>query len=908
MSTPVTQALSCITQAELFYFTLINCNINFKRTDLLDGKGEEDGTSASDELETLYYICLGKHSIFILDRWMVANTKFGGTMERIPYSSIEKVSSVKSINSHLDFFVILTGRDRSRGVPERLLCHSPETNRFLIKLRTCYKADYMFQNWRVSQLPEEFVDEELMKRSIDTQSQNLSSLKDLASEALSVDYIGSIISRSANDKRAWVTALTRSQLGIDEILLGNKMPSKDMLKLLPEFWQGGMSDVTFDFTDEPRGLTKFVQDKYAFFCRQNFKQDPRMPNRYYDSQGSLQYMRKGYFYVHVKEPKQLNAPNMSLGQIVDSVIETQILNHVKSYQRVGAPKEYYKKMNLTGDSASWEAWEVQLRAGSPCNLKSNADDLVSNREIGIIAVRRKYIPPVMDTSQVIVLIFYGQKEKWDLHRVFMDNVERIVDSLTATTICNLPDRLVIQTKADALLLDEDGYSWFHKRLNIQPESIYKAKQFCLVILQLLGSTGLADSLEYAMQELRENVEVPPTLEDPFVIAVRLEKASNGLPSDAPPLRFLEWKCRVWRFLAYCVDGGLAPKSLNIKTLVYNHGALVGYKRQQNLLGMLIETLLYLRAPGSEHQNGISLKAKLENPRLMANFTFNERVMIQLLEQGYIRKQLSVTDDHSQYPRFLIRLMRRSPHPLEIRHVQVRYTVCKELVRMSMDQANKSSQKSLALRQHLRNSENAGDVAVNMLVPMISRLLYENDENLQVLAVCALVNYTHNNTPMKNMVMACGAVKKVSTFLNSHNEDLVRHSCALIRNCTKTVQYRQTIASYGVIHKLFDLLKESDLPPAFRPLPILVQAIAIIGQLAHDLDIKEKITNMFSKRESSLGSGIGQPELIVILRKFLQPSQTLGGIKFTSEARQEALYFHVSFMRLLPFFLLNSLWS
>ena len=86
--------------------------------------------------------------------------------------------------------------------------------------------------------------------------------------------------------------------------------------------------------------------------------------------------------------------------------------------------------------------------------------------------------------------------------------------------------------------------------------------------------------------------------------------------------------------------------------------------------------------------------------------------------------------------------------------------------MSMDQANKSNRRALADRQSFGTNQAADDVTVNMLVPMISRLLQENDENLQVLAVCALVNYTHNNTPMKNMVMACGAVRKVSTFLTS----------------------------------------------------------------------------------------------------------------------------------------------
>ena len=93
-----------------------------------------------------------------------------------------------------------------------------------------------------------------------------------------------------------------------------------------------------------------------------------------------------------------------------------------------------------------------------------------------------------------------------------------------------------------------------------------------------------------------------------------------------------------------------------------------------------------------------------------------------------------------------------------------------------------------------------------------------------------------------------------------------------------------------------LIKESDIPPVFRPMPTLVQAIAIIGQLAHDPDIKQKITSTFSGKTSSHGSIMkeeDQPELIKIFAKFLQPNQTLGGITFTSEARLEPLYFHVS---------------
>merc|ERR1719272_1724418 len=55
----------------------------------------------------------------------------------------------------------------------------------------------------------------------------------------------------------------------------------------------------------------------------------------------------------------------------------------------------------------------------------------------------------MDSSQVIVISYYGGKEKWSNTRAFMETPERIVDSLTAMSLCHVPDTLVIQAKANA---------------------------------------------------------------------------------------------------------------------------------------------------------------------------------------------------------------------------------------------------------------------------------------------------------------------------------------------------------------------------------------------------------------------------------------------------------------------------
>lgn len=49
-------------------------------------------------------------------------------------------------------------------------------------------------------------------------------------------------------------------------------------------------------------------------------------------------------------------------------------------------EQYDKKMNLVGDLASYACWAVHLRT--------------PQLDVGVIAIRRKFIPPIGDTYQV----------------------------------------------------------------------------------------------------------------------------------------------------------------------------------------------------------------------------------------------------------------------------------------------------------------------------------------------------------------------------------------------------------------------------------------------------------------------------------------------------------------------------
>ena len=58
--------------------------------------------------------------------------------------------------------------------------------------------------------------------------------------------------------------------------------------------------------------------------------------------------------------------------------------------------------------------------------------------------------------------------------------------------------------------------------------------------------------------------------DPFYYASLLERQYQDILDEAPDSVLRAWRQRVWRYLAYCVDGGMLPGTLSISTMVSAH--------------------------------------------------------------------------------------------------------------------------------------------------------------------------------------------------------------------------------------------------------------------------------------------------------------------------------------------------
>ena len=97
-------------------------------------------------------------------------------------------------------------------------------------------------------------------------------------------------------------------------------------------------------------------------------------------------------------------------------------------------------------------------------MKAAASERAAFRDIAIIALRRKYIPPVMEGYQDLLLVFYGAKAEYEsAEGAFLGQAERIADTLSPRSRGFMSDDIVIQAKADALLLDEEAYDWLSRK-------------------------------------------------------------------------------------------------------------------------------------------------------------------------------------------------------------------------------------------------------------------------------------------------------------------------------------------------------------------------------------------------------------------------------------------------------------
>jgi hypothetical protein len=169
-----------------------------------------------------------------------------------------------------------------------------------------------------------------------------------------------------------------------------------------------------EFTTPPDKMQKMEMMGYFMFADEAFRADPPGP----DGQPTGCYRLTGRdtelkFIVECPQSvAQLGRREKDLLRLAAERVARSM--SADSEMMVLRSEQYHKRMNLMGDLASWACWTVHLRT--------------PQLDIGVIATRRKYIPPVGDQYQDLFIVQTDDVETRESAELFMQGLERPVES------------------------------------------------------------------------------------------------------------------------------------------------------------------------------------------------------------------------------------------------------------------------------------------------------------------------------------------------------------------------------------------------------------------------------------------------------------------------------------------------
>jgi len=450
-------------------------------------------------------------------------------------------------------------------------------------------------------------------------------------------------------------------------------------------------------------------------------------------------------------------------------------------------EQYHKKMNLVGDLASYACWAVHLRT--------------PQLDVGVIAIRRKFIPPVGDTYQDVFVILHDDVAIDD-PGLFMAGLERQADTLSPLVRVPFYDDTITRVKADALLYDEDSYSWFHAE-GIVSVNVDAARAFYKSVANLLTKEGSAD---FDMEEVEPETVL---IEDPFRIITTLWEDAPGLKDTSDAVAWQNWHRRVARYLYWAVDGGLHPGEMDLSMLIKCERSQSTSMRSRDVLQRLFDFFVHMASETMPYEmDSATFADKVNDPEFMQSFTMNKRPLLVLLERGFLQRSL----EDEVPPRYIPFLSQMLLRPFEETGTELLVALCNQIALMSQIEMNRTFL-----------------IKEGVLLPLIE-LLRSDDDVLLLSVAKALVNLSSNNPVAKDSIVNEGGVRAMIPHLLNKPQELTRAFCVLLKNCLTDQGLRERIINDGAIAPLVKLLHKTEIRDAARSDAVIAAAAAAVWNL------------------------------------------------------------------------------
>ena len=153
--------------------------------------------------------------------------------------------------------------------------------------------------------------------------------------------------------------------------------------------------------------------------------------------------------------------------------------------------------------------------------------------------------------------------------------------------------------------------------------------------------------------------------------VEQHKVGDDLPKH-------QWNAKVARFVAYCTDGGLLCSQFTIAMLIAMLTNVEVVEDEKKITDEL-QYMLHIRKIGTEYKRDAKMTMERQIKEMMNNeqgtrvFSYNAKVLVILIECGYIQEILNPMSK-ADYPRFLIALLSQSDRNF------VKESVCRMIIK------------------------------------------------------------------------------------------------------------------------------------------------------------------------------------------------------------------------------------
>eukprot|EP00347_Sterkiella_histriomuscorum_P016136 403354352 len=507
----------------------------------------------------------------------------------------------------------------------------------------------------------------------------------------------------------------------------------------------------------------------------------------------------------------------------------------KTQYYIMSSKPYIRKYNLTADKALINCWDVHIRT--------------MKYDLFVTVLRRKFIPPLMELFQDIVIISifdfhneHGQVGEFRSSDLYLAQVHHfLADSVYPTQRYNTIYKNIIEEKSNALLMDEDTMNFYHYNLNIQPIGITFAVNYLRSILTILSRYNG----EYPKELNRQLKGMKLVRKDEYVERSPAEIVKNFEEVSFHVKNNTNWTEKIARYLAHVMNGGLLQSQFTLQTFVKMIQNVTESQDEMNLKEEIVY-LLHIRDKDRKFE-------RRQEPitTIIKNFisshesqVYNENVLIVIIESGYLQQEFSFLNP-KDYPDFLIHILKSSDR------IKVKEAACRKIIKLFAEKKRENQEKGgitaggPGVTAGGPKGQTAGGPSgkkadeshkiefINLVEPLINTMKNGN-YNLASLSAQALVNLCNYSDDIKDIFIQKQGLNAILEYLTCKEEDTLQNVLKLLQaliNKSETIGKQICEENNNeAVHSLLKILLGPDIPMTKFSLKITFLAIQILRAL------------------------------------------------------------------------------